>query len=79
MIWREGINVVYEFVFLFQGWIKEKIKLQLENFYLLDFDDIDVFIVDLIMSDVVFINGVYFIIFICRIFYKLLKYINVRF
>lgn len=73
MIWREGINVVYEFVFLFQGWIKEKIKLQLENFYLLDSDDIDVFIVDLIMSDVVFINGVYFIIFICRIFYKLLK------
>lgn len=73
MIWREGINVVYEFVCLFQGWIKEKIKLQLENFYLLDSDDIDVFIVDLIMSDVVFINGVYFMIFICRIFYKLLK------
>lgn len=71
MIWRKGINVVY--VCLFQGWIKEKIKLQLENFYLLDSDDIDVFIVDLIMSDVVLINGVYFIIFICRIFYKLRK------
>ncbi|XP_062603630.1 sodium/hydrogen exchanger 10-like [Saccostrea cucullata] len=41
----------------YQGWTKEKIKLQLENSYLLDSDDIDVFTVDSGMSDVVLING----------------------
>ncbi|XP_078333950.1 sperm-specific sodium:proton exchanger-like isoform X2 [Crassostrea virginica] len=41
----------------YQGWTKEKIKLQLENSYLLDSDDIDVFTVDSTMSDVVLING----------------------
>lgn len=60
MIWRKGINAVHVFVCLFQGWTKEKIKLQLENSYLLDSDDIDVFTVDSSMSDVVLINGVYF-------------------
>ena len=43
----------------FQGWTKEKIKLQLENSYLLDSDDIDVFTVDSTMSDVVLINGIF--------------------
>ncbi|XP_055996016.1 sodium/hydrogen exchanger 10-like isoform X4 [Ostrea edulis] len=41
----------------YQGWTKEKIKLQLENSYLLDSDDIDIFTVDATMSDVVLING----------------------
>lgn len=66
MIWREGINAVHELVYLFQGWTKEKIKLQLENSYLLDSDDIDVFTVDSTMSDVVLINGVYFFTSLCR-------------
>lgn len=70
MIWRKGINAVYELVCLFQGWTKEKIKLQLENSYLLDSDDIDVFTVDSTMSDVVLINGVYFMTSTCRTLYK---------
>ncbi|OWF55657.1 sodium/hydrogen exchanger 10-like isoform X2 [Mizuhopecten yessoensis] len=41
----------------YQGWTKEKIKLRLENSYLLDADDIDVFTVDSSMSDVVLVNG----------------------
>lgn len=70
MIWRKGINAVHELVCLFQGWTKEKIKLQLENSYLLDSDDIDVFTVDSTMSDVVLINGVYFMTSTCRTLYK---------
>lgn len=70
MIWREGINAVHELVCLLQGWTKEKIKLQLENSYLLDSDDIDVFTVDSTMSDVVLINGVYLITSTCRTLYK---------
>ncbi|XP_033751585.1 sodium/hydrogen exchanger 10-like isoform X2 [Pecten maximus] len=41
----------------YQGWTKEKIKLRLENSYLLDSDDIEVFTVDSSMSDVVLVNG----------------------
>ncbi|KAJ8298747.1 hypothetical protein KUTeg_022807 [Tegillarca granosa] len=41
-----------------QGWTKEKIKLKLENSYLFDSDDSDVFTVDSEMSDVVLVNGV---------------------
>lgn len=62
--------MLYMFVCLFQGWTKEKIKLQLENSYLLDSDDIDVFTVDSTMSDVVLINGVYFMTSTCRTLYK---------
>lgn len=41
----------------YQGWTKEKIKLRLENSYLLDSDDIEIFTVDSSMSDVVLVNG----------------------
>lgn len=66
----EKESMLYMFVCLFQGWTKEKIKLQLENSYLLDSDDIDVFTVDSTMSDVVLINGVYLITSTCRTLYK---------
>ncbi|KAK3101953.1 hypothetical protein FSP39_007588 [Pinctada imbricata] len=41
----------------YQGWTKEKIKLRLENSYLFDAEESDVFTVDATMSDVVLVNG----------------------
>ncbi|KAL5006670.1 hypothetical protein ScPMuIL_015476 [Solemya velum] len=41
----------------YQGWTKEKVKLRLENSYIAQLDEADIFTIDSSISDVILVNG----------------------